>query len=79
MIYKENWTREEFIDLRKVCEEFAEFTGDEDPRWRASAKQLNWKKFWQYLADACEFSRMTFEQREFELWKEEHHGTTECI
>ena len=79
MIYKENWTREEFIDLRKVCEEFAELTGDEDPRWRASAKQLNWKKFWQYLADACEFSRMTFEQREFELWKEERHGTPECI
>lgn len=79
MIYKDNWTREEFIDLRKVCEEFSNLSGHEDPRWKASAVLLDWKKFWRYLADACEFSRMTFEQREFELWKEEHHGTTECI
>lgn len=66
MIYRDNWTTEEMKQLRDYCVSKADKKDDEQLLWEA-------------LADMCELSRRLFEQREFRLWSEAHHGTTEYI
>lgn len=66
MIYKNEWTSEEMRQLRDYCVKRAENKDDEELLWEA-------------LADMCEFSRRLFEQREFRMWRENNHGSTENI